>query len=86
MKKALIIGGPEAIENRIYYEEIAKCLNVPLVLEEVPLQGYLENHPEYSGHLCHRMYDLCKLKNTGIKLPDIHLEEGIRLHLQWLGY
>lgn len=80
------IGGPEAIENRIYYEEIAKCLNVPLVLEEVPLQGYLENHPEYSGHLCHRIYDLCKLKNTGVKLPDIHLEEGIRLHLQWLGY
>ena len=62
------IGGPEAIENRIYYEEIAKCLNVPLVLEEVPLQGYLENHPEYSGHLCHRIYDLCKLKFVSILL------------------
>lgn len=80
------IGGPESIENRLYYEEIAKALGVELVLEEVPLKGYPDKHPEYSGHLCHRIYDLTKLKNTGVSLPKTHLAEGIRLHLKSLGY
>lgn len=65
------------MENRIYYEYIAKALGTTLLVEEVPLKGYLEKHPEYSGHLCHRIYDLTKLKETGIHLPDTHLEEGI---------
>lgn len=78
------IGGPESVENRLYYEEIAKVLGVPLHLEEVPLQGYLERHPEYSGHLCHRIYDLGKLKAAGMELPATHLAEGIRAHVNWL--
>lgn len=80
------IGGPEAVENRKYYECIAKALNVELTVNEVPLKGYVEAHPEYAGHLNHRAYDLSKLKATGIKLPDTPLEEGIRLHLRSLGY
>ena len=71
------IGGPEAVENRIYYEYIAKALGTTLLVEEVPLKGYLEKHPEFSGHLCHRIYDLTKLKEAGIRLPDTHLEDGI---------
>lgn len=71
------IGGPEAVENRLYYEYIAQALNVPLILEEIPLQGYLEAHPEYSGHLCHRIYDLSKLASTGIRLPDTRLKDGL---------
>ena len=80
------IGGPESIENREYYECIARVLGVPLHIEEIPLQGYVERHPEYAGHLNHRIYDLHKLESTGIRLPDTHLQEGIRLHLQSLGY
>lgn len=75
------IGGPESIENRFYYEEIARVLGVELHVEEVPVQGYLEKHPEYSGHLCHRQYDLTKLAETGVKLPDTHLSDGIRITL-----
>jgi len=84
--KIFCIGGPEAVENRIYYECIADALGVKLNILEVPLQGYLENHPEYSGHLCHRIYDLSALKETGVKLPDTHLEDGIKIHLKSLGY
>ncbi len=72
------IGGPEAVENRTYYEFVAKALGVDLNIKEIPLEGYLEAHPEYSGHLCHRVYDLTKLKNTGIKMPQTHLFDGIR--------
>ena len=80
------IGGPEAVENRRYYEVIAECLGVDLTIEEVPLSGYLEKHPEYSGHLCHRVYDLSKLKATGVKMPSVNLEKGIRRSLNAMGY
>ncbi len=72
------IGGPDIIENRQYYECIADILGVKLNLHEIPLEGYLETHPEYSGHLCHRAYDLSKLKATGICLPNTKLRDGIK--------
>jgi len=36
-----------------------------VLTREIPLTGYVEAHPEYAGHLCHRIYDLRKLKNAG---------------------
>lgn len=80
------IGGPESVENREYYECIAKALGVPLNIDEIPLKGYVDAHPEYAGHLNHRIYDLKKLSDTGIKLPDTHIQEGINMHLKSLGY
>lgn len=72
------IGGPERIENRKYYEILAELLNVPVSFTEIPLQGYAQAHPEFSGHLCHRCYDLSKLENTGIELPSTTLKEGLK--------
>lgn len=72
------IGGPQRIENREYYEILARLLNVKVSFKEVSLQGYALSHPEYSGHLCHRCYDLSKLEKTGIKLPSTTLEIGLK--------
>ncbi|MDR1765049.1 MAG: NAD-dependent epimerase/dehydratase family protein [Lachnospiraceae bacterium] len=80
------IGGPEAVENRIYYELMGKILGVPVTVEEVPLTGYADAHPEYAGHLNHRIYDLGELKAAGVRMPDTPLEAGLRKHLSWLGY
>jgi len=80
------IGGPQAIENKTYYEKIAEFFNVPLNLEEIPLCGYLEKHPEYSGHLCHRVYDLSKLRAAGVKMPEVGIREGIGRTLKEMGY
>lgn len=76
------IGGPEIIENKRYYQQLAEVLGVkaPEILE-VPLTGFLEKFPEYYGHLCHRAYDLSKLKETGIAMPATGLKEG--LERQW---
>lgn len=76
------IGGPEAVENRCYYEIIGKILDTPVRIKEIPLTGYVEAHPEYAGHLCHRIYDLGKLKKAGIPLPSTSLGKGLRKHLQ----
>ena len=76
------IGGPEAVENRCYYEIIGKILDTPVRIKEIPLTGYVEAHPEYAGHLCHRIYDLGKLKKAGVPLPSTSLGKGLRKHLQ----
>ena len=78
------IGGPEAVENRRYYEIVGEILGSPVCICEVPLTGYVEAHPEYAGHLCHRIYDLSKLKKAGVPLPSTSLEVGLRKHLRSL--
>lgn len=78
------IGGPRAVENRVYYELIGKITGHPVTIEEIPLEGYAQAHPEFSGHLCERSYTLEKLKNAGVKLPSTPLEEGLRRHIEWL--
>lgn len=79
------IGGPKAVENRVYYEIIGELLGKSVTIKEVPLTDYVKNHPEYSGHLCHRIYDLSKLKAAGVRLPDTELEVGLVEHLKGLG-
>lgn len=83
-REIFCIGGPEAVPNRRYYELIGKITGCPVTFEEIPLEGYLEAHPEYSGHLCHRCYTLEKMRNAGIPLPATTLEEGLRRHIRWL--
>ncbi len=80
------IGGPEAVENRIYYELLGELLGKPVTIREVALTGYGKEHPEYAGHLNHRIYDLSKLKEAKVKLPSTPLREGLRMHLEALGY
>lgn len=63
------IGGPDIVSNAAYYILLGEILNVPVSIEEIPLAGYLEAHPQFSGHLCHRAYSLEKLRRTGIALP-----------------
>ena len=72
------IGGPEAVENKRYYEIIGELLGNTVSVEEVPLTGYAEAHPEFAGHLCHRIYDLSKLKEAGVPLPVTSLREGMK--------
>ena len=78
------IGGPDAVENRCYYKIIGKLLGKEVTIREIPLTGYVEQHPEYAGHLCHRIYDLSKLQNAGVPLPATSLEEGLQKHLDAL--
>ena len=78
------IGGPEIIANAAYFEILAELLNVPARIEEVPLEGYLAAHPQYSGHLCDRAYTLNKLQAAGIPLPQTTLREGLKKQVDWL--
>ena len=77
-------AGPDIIESRDYYRIIADILNVELSVEEISVSGHLTAHPETAPFLCHRIYDLNRLKTSGVKVPQTSIEQGLREHVESL--
>jgi len=84
MGQVFCIGGPDVVSNAAYFALLGRLVGCEVTVEEIPLAGYLEAHPQYSGHLCQRCYDLTKLRNAGVRMPDTTLEEGLRRQIAWL--
>lgn len=78
------IGSPDVVTNAEYYAVIGRVIGHEVQVETIGLDGYLEAHPQYSGHLCHRCYDLTKLRCAGIRMPATPLETGLREQIAWL--
>lgn len=74
-------AGPDIVESRTYYQIIADALGVKLQVKEIPVHNYLAAHPDSASFLCHRIYDLGKLKASGLKVPATPLAEGLREHV-----
>lgn len=83
-RQTFCIGGVDVVTNADYYRIVGRILGCTVTVEEVPLDGYLEAHPQYSGHLCHRSYDLTKMRTAGVRMPAVSLEEGLRQQIAWL--
>lgn len=83
-RQIFCIGGPDVVTNADYYRLVGRIIGVEAQIETIPLEGYLEAHPEYSGHLCNRCYDLTKLRAAGLRVPDTSLEAGLREQIAWL--
>jgi hypothetical protein len=75
------VAGPEIVESREYYRIIADTLGAGLAIEEVPVAAYQREHPEAAPFLCHRIYDLHKLEDSGVTMPATPLDRGIRAHV-----
>ena len=84
VREIFCIGGPAAIPNAEYYVLMGELLGHPAIIEEIPMEGYLEANPVYSGHLCQRSYDLSKLRSAGVRMPSMPMKEGLRRHIAWL--
>lgn len=76
------IAGPDIIESWQYYRMIADVLGVDLHIEEMPVNGYAEQHPNQAPFLCHRIYDLSRLEKSGLRVPSTSIEKGLRLHTE----
>ena len=83
-RQIFCIGGAETVTNADYFRTLGRILGCQVTIETIPLAGYLEAHPQYSGHLCHRCYDMSKLRAAGIRVPCTSLEEGLREQVAWL--
>lgn len=77
-------AGPDIIESREYYRIVAKVLGVELKVVEVPVDQTLASRPELAPFLAHRIYDLQKLKDAGLRVPSTPIAEGLRLHVEGL--
>jgi len=77
-------AGPDIVESREYYRLIAAVLGVELQVAELPVDRYLAEHPEAEPFLCHRIYDLSKLRAAGAAVPATPLAQGLREQVEHL--
>jgi len=77
-------AGPDIIESRQYYRIIADVLGAELRIEEVSVSKCLRDDPGMASFLCHRIYDLRKLREHGLAAPSTPIAEGLRRHVQSL--
>lgn len=78
------IAGPEAMQNREYFLTLGDLLGVPVTIEALDEDEYNANHDDGYLYFCHRVYDLTKLRNAGLPVPQITLREGLKWQIDWL--
>ncbi|NMA42827.1 MAG: NAD-dependent epimerase/dehydratase family protein [Oligosphaeraceae bacterium] len=77
-------AGPDIIESVRYYEILAELLQRRLNVEEIPVMHYLHEYPEHKSFLCHRIYDLAKIQQDCLAMPQTPIEKGLQIHLESL--
>lgn len=77
-------AGPDIIESRTYYRLIAEVLGVTLKTQEYSIEQFLAEKPESRSFICHRVYDLGKLRRCGLKAPSTPISLGLREHVESL--
>ncbi len=71
------ISGPDAIENREYYEILGGLLGVKVTIEETDEQEYIANYDDAYQYFCERVYNKSKMAAAGLPLPKTTLREGL---------
>ena len=77
-------AGPDVIESRKYYQIVADILTVDLQIEEISVDQHLVDHPETDVFICHRFYDLTRLKASGVSVPGTPIAQGLHEHVESL--
>lgn len=78
-------AGPDIIESRTYYDEIARVLGVePAPIEELSVQAHLAENPVAAPFMCHRIYSRKQLQESGSKAPETPFAQGIEEHVRSL--
>lgn len=78
------IAGPDVITNKQYFEILGDILGLPVTFQTIPEEGYVEAHPDAAIYFCDRVYDLSKLKNAGLPMPSISLQQGLKEQAEYL--
>jgi len=77
-------AGPDIIESREYYRIVAEALGVELKVTELPVDATRAAHPELAPFLTHRIYDLRKISEAGLRVPATPIADGLRMHVEGL--
>ena len=71
------VAGPEIIESRRYYEMVAELMGCVANIESVSTDAVLAENPAARPFLCHRIYDLERLAQTGAPVPATPMIDGL---------
>lgn len=74
-------AGPDVIVAQHYYEMIAEALGVPLRTRELSISECLAESPSAAVYICHRVYDMSRAKQAGLRMPATPIEQGLREHV-----
>ncbi len=77
-------AGPDIVESHTYYRIVAEVFGIEVHIEELPVAQHLADHPQTAPFLCHRIYDLAKLRAAGLAVPATPLSKGLRQHVDHL--
>jgi nucleoside-diphosphate-sugar epimerase len=77
-------AGPEIVPSRKYYEYIGKALIREIVIEEISVEKYARENPDRANFLCHRFYNLDKLREARLTAPSTPLEKGLAAQVKSL--
>lgn len=78
------IAGPEAMPNRDYFLTLGELLGVEITIESIDQDEYNTTHDDGYLYFCHRAYDLSKLRNAGLPVPQVTLRDGLKQQIDWL--
>lgn len=78
------IAGPDVIENREYFEILGDIIGLPVAIESVSKEEYLNSHDDGYLYFCHRVYDLSRLREAGLPVPSVGIREGLREQVEYL--
>lgn len=77
-----LTAGPDIVESSDFYRIIGEILGVNVQIAELPVQEFLAENPGSASFCCHRIYDMSKLRNAGLYVPDTPLRDGLRTHVE----
>ncbi len=74
-------AGPDIIESRTYYRIIGEILGTTVEIREVSVTETLAEKPELATFLCHRIYVMSRLAETGVSVPATGIREQLEKHV-----
>lgn len=77
-----VTAGPDIVESKDFYQIIGDILDVKVTIAELPVQQFLAENPDRASFCCHRIYDMSKLREHGLYVPDTPLTDGLRTHVE----
>jgi len=79
-----LTAGPDIVESSDFYHIIGEILGVDVQIAELPVQEFLAENPNSGSFCCHRIYDMGKLRDAGLTVPNTPLRDGLRTHIESL--
>lgn len=76
--------GPDAVNNKDYYQIIADYFSVPLKFESLSLEDLIKEKPDSRHHARHRQYDMSHLQRKTGYNPQFKLERAIHETIEWM--